>query len=74
MTRLASAIAAGGIGLVVGLWLVALTEWGSVAWLAGVAVAAVGTGSVFVCLVIEVAYSRREGGRTGQPPEHYWNR
>lgn len=39
-------IVAGGVVLIVGLWLAVLFEAGSIAWAAGVALAVLGTGSL----------------------------
>ncbi|SDR34775.1 hypothetical protein [Natronobacterium texcoconense] len=54
MERFVQAIVAGGIALVAGLWLVELFEWWSLAWLAGVVLAVVGTGSVFAGIFSEL--------------------
>lgn len=46
MERFVRLLVVGGVVLVGGLWLVVLSEAWSIAWLAGVALAVLGTGSL----------------------------
>jgi len=54
MKRFARLIVAGGLALAAGLWIAALAEAWTVAWLLGVGVAAIGAGANVVGFVGEL--------------------
>lgn len=61
MERFVQLIVVGGIALVAGLWLVALLERGSIAWVVGVGLALAGTASVVAGIGRELEAGALEG-------------
>jgi dipeptide/tripeptide permease len=54
--RFAQRIVAGGLALVVGLWAVHLSEWGSNSWMLGVVLVGLGMGGLGAGIASEIEY------------------
>jgi hypothetical protein len=54
--RFAQRVVASGLALVVGLWVVRLFAWGSIAWIAGAALVALGMGGLGAGIASEIEY------------------
>ena len=56
MERFVQGLVAGGLSLVAGLWLTALTPWRSGAWLAGIAAAGLGVVALGGSIYSQIEY------------------